>query len=110
MSEKNDKDVLYFLNKYSTTDKNIWGPHYWFVIHNFSATYPDIPSKIDIEIAKLFIKILPFLLPCGECSSHCFQYIKNINQKKADEIVSSRYNLFNFFYELHNNVNTFKNK
>jgi hypothetical protein len=102
--------VEFYMEKYNTSDRSKWGPHYWYMIHNFSATYPEFPSDIDLEIAKIFLKILPFLLPCGECSKHCFNYIKQLDERKVSIIINSKKEFFKFFYDMHNFVNMRLNK
>lgn len=95
------------LNIYNTVKPSIWGPHFWYLIHNYSSNYSEVPSKMEKEIAKLFVKILPFLLPCGTCSNYTYNYIKqNIkNRSDADKVFSSRKNFFEFFFKLHNSLN-----
>lgn len=88
---------------YKTRDPTIWGPHYWFVIHNYAHHYPSRPSKLDREVASTFIKNLPFMLPCDECSKHSLAYIKSqINN--MDDIVNDRTNLITFFRTFHQEV------
>ena len=33
------------IEKCNELDPKIWGPHYWFVLHTISLTYPDIPNE-----------------------------------------------------------------
>lgn len=88
---------------YDTLDKKIWGPHYWFVIHCYAHHYSDDPSEDEQEIAKLFLKILPFILPCGECSVHAVRYIRHF-YSMINDIVKTKQTLKDFFYNFHNNV------
>lgn len=82
----------------------IWGPHYWYVIHTFAAAYSENPSDLDKEIAVNFIKNLPFILPCHECRNHSFMYMK-LHIKQLDKITSSRQNIVHFFRNFHDWVN-----
>lgn len=82
----------------------IWGPHYWFVIHTYAETYPDEPTQLDKDVATSFIKILPFILPCEECSKHSHEYIKYF-YNNIPNIVANKSSLKNFFYIFHDAVN-----
>jgi len=44
-------------------DPEVWGPHYWFVIHSVAFGYPDHPSAIQRKISHRFIAHLPELIP-----------------------------------------------
>lgn len=86
-----------------------WGPHYWYVFHTYAAIYPDNPTYLHRDIAKTFIKSIPFLLPCADCSKHAFHYIA-AKVKNLDTIVSSKQKLIVFFKDFHNSVNIRLNK
>ena len=51
---------------------------------------------------KQRIKALPVEIPCMKCRSHCSAFIESSN---LDEVVSSRENLFRFYFTFHNKVN-----
>ena len=34
------------VNKNLQLDPDIWGPHYWFVMHTIALTYPHHPNDI----------------------------------------------------------------
>lgn len=90
----------------------IWGPNYWFSYHTFASSYPLRPSKAEMNIARLLIKIIPFTLLCESCSDHAFTYIKNSIRKDPSflSIVGHRFTLENFFIDFHNSVNLRLNK
>jgi hypothetical protein len=93
-------------NSINTTDPSVWGPLFWFTLHNGASTYPLIANKIYRERMKGFIKGIPVMLPCVKCSGHAFEYIN----KNLDDIVSGRIKLFKFFIDFHNMVNKRHNK
>lgn len=86
---------------------SVWGPHFWYVIHTYSDTYPEQPNVVDVEVASQFIKILPFLLPCNECAKHAFDYIKPFveDEQMLKNIVKNKESLSSFFHNFHNTVN-----
>ena len=87
----------------------IFGPPLWFSLHNGALNYPEVASPIVKERMKSFILALPIMLPCETCKNHANEFIEN-NKEYLDTICSTRENLFNFFVDFHNNVNSFTNK
>ena len=82
----------------------VWGPCFWFILHNSSVRYPEKATNIWKERMKGFILGIPVMLPCEKCAIHATAYIEK-NKEKLDQIVSNRENLFNFFVDFHNHVN-----
>jgi FAD-linked sulfhydryl oxidase len=90
-------------------DPSVWGPAFWFTLHNGAANYPDYPNNSTQERMKGFIIGIPAILPCEKCREHATQYI-NANYNNLNSICSTRENLFNFFVDFHNYVNNRYNK
>lgn len=88
----------------SPSDPTVWGPAFWYSIHNGAATYPIKASPICIERMVGFILGLPYILPCESCAEHATAHIEK-NRDKLHIICSTRENLFNFFVDFHNYVN-----
>lgn len=88
----------------NTTDPNVWGPAFWFSIHNGAIHYPVKASPVARERMKGFIKGLSYILPCKVCSNHASSFIES-NKSNLDDIVGGRDKLFNFFVDFHNHVN-----
>lgn len=86
------------------SDPNIWGPHFWYILHNNSAKYPQNPSNCWKERMKNFILGIPSMVPCEKCIIHSTQYIEQ-HRDNLDNIVSTRENLFKWFVDFHNEVN-----
>jgi len=91
------------------SDPKTWGPKLWFSFHNGAAKYPSNPSPIIKNNMKNFILGIPVILPCEKCKEHANQFIES-NYNNLDKIVSSRDNLFKFFFDFHNHVNRNTNK
>lgn len=89
---------------FKSTDTTVWGPHYWYVIHSYAENYPVNPTPLDIEVATNFIKSIPFILPCRECSKHAYEYIKK-KYYFMGEITSTKSALVRFFCYFHDHVN-----
>ena len=91
------------------SDPNVWGPAFWFSLHNGAAKYPISASPMTIERMKNYIIGLPVMLPCEKCQYHATNHIMK-NKDKLDEICSGRDSLFAFFVDFHNIVNKKYNK
>ena len=91
------------------SDPSVWGPAFWFTLHNGAARYPIKASLICAERMKGFILGMPVMIPCEKCQDHATSYIE-ANYCRLDEIVSGREQLFNFFVSFHNYVNERYNK
>jgi hypothetical protein len=85
-------------------DPKVWGPAFWFTLHNGAARYPIKASPICKESMKGFIMGMPYMIPCEKCQDHAFAHIEQ-NYYRINEIVSGREQLFNFFVSFHNYVN-----
>ena len=85
-------------------DPQVWGPAFWFTLHNGAARYPERASPLCAERMKGFILGMPIMIPCEKCADHATAHIE-ANWKSLDEVVSGRRHLFNFFVDFHNYVN-----
>ena len=94
---------------YNTKDDSIWGPAFWFTIHNSSIHYPIQANSYYRENMKRFILSIPSLIPCDKCKLHASSYIQS-HLYRLDMIVSGRIKLFKFFVDFHNDVNIRNNK
>lgn len=96
---KNKNDDKYYLR-----DPYVWGPLFWFILHNGASKYPISASTISKERMKGFILGIPTMIPCEECSDHSRIYI-NDHIDIIDNITAGRDSLFEFFYDFHETVN-----
>lgn len=88
----------------NSADPQVWGPAFWFILHNGSARYPEKASPLWKESMRGFILGMPAMIPCEVCADHARAHIE-ANWNRLDEIVNGRKNLFNFFVDMHNMVN-----
>ena len=83
-------------------DPDIFGPPFWFTLHNASVAYYDYPNEVAKQMMKQFIYSIPVIIPCVKCKEHAHAYIQKQN---IDDAVANRKNLFEFFLTFHNYVN-----
>ena len=88
-------------------DPHVWGPSFWFTLHNGSLYYPKNPTNHIKNLMKHRILTIPYELPCENCKHHAHAYIQS---KNLDNVVNSKTNLFNFYVDFHNEVNKRSNK
>ena len=88
----------------TTSDPTVWGPSFWFMLHNGASKYPVEASNLRKERMKGFILGIPTMVPCEGCISHAIPYLEAA-KPHLDNIVKGRDNLFKFFVDFHNNVN-----
>lgn len=84
-------------------DPDIFGPPFWFTLHNAAVAYYEYPTDSVKNMMKQFIYSIPVIIPCVKCKEHAYAYLQSQN---IDEAVSSRKNLFQFFLTFHNYVNS----
>ena len=103
--EPNKLDMKWTTLEYANpSDPRVWGPAFWFTLHNGAARYPIKASPICAERMKGFILGMPVMIPCEKCQDHATSHIE-ANYGRLNEIVSGREQLFNFFVSFHNYVN-----
>ena len=109
INNKPKLSIKYELTEGNGTSPDVFGPPFWFTLHNGANKYPENPNKIVQKKMKDFIIAIPVMLQCFKCKDHSTSYIESFLEK-LDDIVSSRKNLFNFFVDFHNYVNKKYNK
>lgn len=101
---KIDVPLAQTIEHYNNRVPSVWGPRFWFTLHNGALNYPSLANPLCIERMKNFIIGIPIMLPCETCKEHAISYIEK-NKDYLDYICSSRDNLFKFFVDFHNYVN-----
>lgn len=89
------------------SNPDIWGPAFWFTIHNGANHYPLTATPIVKERMKGFILGLPEMIPCRNCQEHARAHIEGSDLNK---VCVGRSSLFAYFVDFHNYVNKRYNK
>jgi hypothetical protein len=87
------------------SNPKVWGPPYWYSLHNSAAHYPINASPLVKQRMKGRILAIPYEISCRTCQPHASAYIETLSDDKLDAIVSGRDNLFRFYVDFHNSVN-----
>jgi hypothetical protein len=97
-------NMKYEKSSLNLSNPKVWGPSFWFTLHNGSLNYPIKASPIIINKMKGFINGIPYMLPCKDCAEHARVYIHN-NQHTLNDVCKTRDTLFCFYVDFHNYVN-----
>lgn len=80
----------------------VWGPHYWFVLHSIALTYPKKPNAIMRKKYYSFIQDLPLFLPDSKISNQFSHLIKIYS---VVPYLDSRDSLMKWLHFIHNKIN-----
>lgn len=80
----------------------IWGPHYWFVIHSIAFNYPKNPNAIQKKDHYKFIQSLPQFLPDNKSSNNFSELLKLYS---VIPYLDSRKDFIKWTHFIHNRVN-----
>ena len=83
-------------------NSEIWGPHYWFVIHTIAINYPIKPNALQKKSHYKFIQDLPTFLP-DKKSSRNFTELLQIYPVLP--YLDSRKDFIKWTHFIHNRVN-----
>ena len=90
-----------------TLDSEIWGPHYWFVLHTITLTYPKNPSETIKKKYYKFIQDLPLFLPDEKISNN---FSKLLNKYPVSPYLDSKEAFIKWVHFIHNIINKKLNK
>jgi hypothetical protein len=94
--------------KINTQTPEVFGPAFWFTLHNGTVHLPQILSPISANRIKGFLKGVPEMVPCTDCSEHARAFIE-ANMSRIDNIQKGE-DAFRLTVDFHNYVNTRLNK
>ena len=80
----------------------IWGPHFWYILHIISFSYPETPSEYDKRSFYDFFRSLGDILPCEDCKKH---YKQHFHAYPVQPHLDNRSNLVKWVIQMHNFVN-----
>lgn len=88
-------------------DENVWGKHYWFVLHTICLTYPDTPNKTIKKKYYEFYNNLHLFLPNTEIQK---QFKKLLDEFPVYYYLDSKKDLIKWTNFIHNKINYKLNK
>ena len=85
----------------------VWGPHYWFVLHTAALTYPLNPNEITKKKYYNLIYDMPLFIPHTESAKNFSELIEKYPLKPY---LDSRASLNKWIHFIHNKINHITNK
>jgi len=80
----------------------VWGKHFWRVIHLTALGYPMEPSKDEkVDYVNFYVN-MGKILPCAKCRRN---YKRHLNNLPLNFFLDNRHELFKWTVHLHNIVN-----
>jgi hypothetical protein len=92
---------------HNNLNPEVWGPHYWFMLHTIAINYPLNPTK---EIKKKyydFINNLSIFIP-NESISNRFKKI--LDKYPVSPYLDSKESIMKWMHFIHNKINRILNK
>ena len=83
-------------------DPNVWGPHYWFFLHNVAFHYPNYPTTIQKKIYYRLIHNFHEFLPNKSIGN---LFSKLINKYPVTPYLDSQKDLIKWMHFIHNKIN-----
>jgi hypothetical protein len=80
----------------------IWGPHFWYVLHTISFNYPAEPTEYHKTSYREFFTTLKDVLPCEKCRRHYQTYLSTY---PISPHLDTRASLIKWVIQVHNFVN-----
>lgn len=82
--------------------QNIWGPHYWFVLHSIARTYPEFPNEVSKRKYYDFIQNFPLFIPDEEIS---IKFSNLLDSFPVSPYLTCRESFIKWMYFIHNKIN-----
>jgi hypothetical protein len=98
---------LYVFKHKMDLPMNIWGPHYWFIIHTVAMNYPKTPGASTKKKYYEFYQQLPLFLPHKKARK---LFSKMLDKYPITPYLDSKESLVKWTHFIHNKVNTVFNK
>lgn len=88
-------------------DKNVWGPHYWFVLHTVALTYPKNPNDTIKKKYYDFIMNLNILIPDMKIAK---KFSDMIDKFPVTPYLDSKESFMKWMHFMHNKINILDGK
>jgi hypothetical protein len=83
-------------------DSSVWGPHYWFMLHTLTLTYPNTPNEVTKKKYYEFIQNLPLFIPDETMGNEFAEYLDKF---PVTPYLDSRQSFMKWMHFIHNQVN-----
>ena len=80
----------------------IWGPHYWFMLHTVAINYPKYPNAVTKKKYYDFISNIPIFIPVEEIAS---AFSKILDVYPIAPYLDSKESFIKWMHFIHNKIN-----
>ena len=88
-------------------DSEIWGPHFWFVLHTISFAYPNFPSNSIKKKYYEFVKNLPQFIPDEKIGN---QFNEFLDKYPVTPYLDNKNSFIRWVHFIHNRINEYLKK
>ena len=81
---------------------DIWGPHYWFMLHTCALQYPKHPNAVTKKKYYDFISNLPLFIPVENIATN---FSKLLDQYPITPYLDSKDSFIKWVHFIHNKIN-----
>ena len=81
---------------------DVWGPHYWFMLHTCALQYPNHPNAVTKKKYYEFISNLPLFIPVESIATN---FSKLLDQYPITPYLDSRDSFIRWMNFIHNKIN-----
>jgi hypothetical protein len=85
-----------------TLNPEVWGPHYWFVLHTIAITYPEHPNDVVKKKYYDFLHNMPLFLPVKEIGNG---FSKMLDKYPVTPYLDSQASFVKWVHFIHNKYN-----
>lgn len=85
----------------------IWGPHYWFVLHTIALTYPHHPNDLTKKKYYDFISNLPLFIPDKKIGDY---FAELLDKYPLSPYLDNNNTFSKWMHFVHNRINENLNK
>jgi hypothetical protein len=86
----------------TTTNPEVWGPHYWFFLHTVSYNYPDNPNKVLKRKYYDLIMNFPVFIPDNESRKY---FMLLLDKYPISPYLDNSIDFQKWVHFIHNKVN-----
>lgn len=88
-------------------DSEIWGPHFWFILHTISFAYPHFPSNAIKKKYYEFVKNLPQFIPDEKIGNKFDEFLEKY---PVTPYLDNRNSFIRWVHFIHNRINDYLKK
>jgi hypothetical protein len=85
----------------------VWGPHYWFMLHTLALNYPNYPNAVTKKKYYDFISNMPLFIPVEEIAT---SFTRLLDEYPVTPYLDSRESFVKWVHFIHNKINELLHK